>query len=66
MRKEKNVAELDDLKLYTLSEIETVLGVTHRSLLKYVQTGELKASKIGGCWKVTRAALKEFINEHAK
>lgn len=58
----KRTAELDDMRLYTLSEVESVLGVSHRSLLTYVNKGQLKASKIGGCWKVTRASLKEFID----
>ena len=65
---EKNrqkTAELDDLKLYTLTEIETVLGVTHRTLLTYVTTGALKAHKVGGRWKVTKANLKEFIDENS-
>lgn len=61
-KNKQKTAELDDLKLYTLTEIETVLGVTHRTLLTYVQTGKLKAHKIGGRWKVTKAALKEFID----
>lgn len=60
-KNKKKTAELDDLKLYTLTEIETVLGVTHRTLLTYVSTGKLKARKLGGRWKVTKADLKEFI-----
>lgn len=62
-KNKKKTAELDDLKLYTLTEIETVLGVTHRTLLTYVSTGKLKARKLGGRWKVTKADLKEFIAE---
>jgi DNA binding domain, excisionase family len=61
-KNKKKTAELNDLKLYTLTEIETVLGVTHRTLLTYVTTGKLKATKIGGRWKVTKSALKEFID----
>lgn len=63
-KNKKHTAELDDLKLYTLTEIETVLGVTHRTLLTYVTSGKLKAIKIGGRWKVTKTALKEFIESH--
>lgn len=54
-------AELDEFKLYTLTELETVLGVTHRTLQTYVKAGKLKAVKAGGKWKVTKAQLKEFI-----
>ena len=54
-------AELDEFKLYTLTELETVLGVSHRTLLTYVKQGRLKAVKAGGKWKVTRDQLKAFI-----
>jgi excisionase family DNA binding protein len=61
--KEKNRAEeLNELKVYTLTELEPIIGVTHRTLQSYVLTGKLKAKKIGGKWRVTRAALEEFIN----
>ena len=30
-------AELDEFKLYTLTELEGVLGVSHRTLLTYVK-----------------------------
>lgn len=53
-------AELDEFKLYTLTELESVLGVTHRTLQTYVNSGRLKATKVGK-WKVTKAQLKEFI-----
>lgn len=53
---------LEAIKLYTLTELEDTLGVTHRTLLTYVNTGKLKAVKIGGKWKVSEANLTRFIN----
>lgn len=53
---------LQSIKLYTLTELEEVLGVTHRTLLTYVKDGKLKAVKIGGKWKVTEENLRAFIN----
>ena len=53
---------LNSIKLYTLTELEGVLGVTHRTLLSYVKDGKLKAVKIGGKWKVSDDNLKAFIN----
>lgn len=55
-------AELDEFKLYTLTELEGVLGVSHRTLLTYVKQGRLKAVKAGGKWKVTKEQLKAFID----
>lgn len=56
-------SSLDGLKLYSLTEIEPILGVSHRTLLTYVKEGKLKgAKKIGGKWKISEEKLKEFIN----
>jgi excisionase family DNA binding protein len=58
---EKRTQDLKELKLYTLTELEPILGLTHRTLLTYVQTGKLKAVKIGNRWKVSEKSLREFI-----
>ena len=64
MSKERTeqLQSLDTFRLYTLTEVEPILGVTHRTLLGYVNTGKLKAAKIGGKWKVSEENLKAFIN----
>lgn len=56
MNTEKKIA------VYTLSEIENIIGVTHRTLLSYVKDGKLKAAKIGGKWRVTEENLNRFLN----
>ena len=56
MNTEKKIA------VYTLSEIENIIGVTHRTLLNYVKDGKLKAAKIGGKWRVTEENLNRFLN----
>ena len=58
----ERLAKMEAFKLYTLSELEDILGVTHRTLLEYVKKGKLKARKIGGKWKVTEENLRLFIN----
>lgn len=54
--------QIEDFTLYTLTELEPILGVTHRTLLSYVKSGKLKAIKIGGKWKVSKDNLQKFIN----
>lgn len=54
--------QLNTFRLFTLTELEPVLGVTHRTLLQYVKDKRLKAVKIGGKWKVSEDNLKAFIN----
>ena len=58
---EERTADLKAYKLYTLTELEDVLGVTHRTLLKYVYTGKLPAKKIAGRYRVTESDLQAFL-----
>ena len=60
--KTNRTSELEELKVYSLTEIEPILGVTHRTLLTYIKDGRLKGGKIGGKWKVSGENLRKFIN----
>ena len=60
--KTERTAHLQRLNVYSLTELEPILGVTHRTLLNYVSSGKLKAVKIGGKWKVSEENLKKLIN----
>ena len=62
----EKLQSLDTFRLYTLTEVEPILGVSHRTLLDYVKTGKIKAVKIGGKWKVSEENLKAFINGEEK
>lgn len=61
-RAEQNAEKLEAIRLYTLTELEPILGVTHRTLQTYIKDGRLKGVKLGGKWKVTEENLKKFIN----
>lgn len=58
----ENAKKLDTIRLYTLSELEPILGVTHRTLQSYVKSGRLRGVKIGGKWKISEETLRKFIN----
>ena len=60
--KTNRTSELEELKVYSLTEIEPILGVTHRTLSTYIKDGRLKGVKIGGKWKVSGENLRKFIN----
>ena len=60
-RKEKNAQDIKDLRLYTLTELESIIGVTHRTLLTYVKDGKLKAIRIGNKWRVSKENLERFL-----
>lgn len=53
---------LESIHLYTLSELEPILEVTHRTLQTYIKDGRLKGVKIGGKWKVSEENLRKFLN----
>ena len=59
---EKRTDSIEDLKLFTLTELEPILGVSHQSIVRYVKAGKLPAKKINGKWRVTRADLEAYIN----
>ena len=40
-----------------------LLGVTEADVMATIQSGELKAKKIGSAWRITRAALDEFLKQ---
>ena len=61
-RERKPERKLDTIRLYTLTELEPILGVTHRTLQSYIKDGRLKGVKIGGKWKVSEETLRKFIN----
>ena len=53
--------DIQDLKLFTLTELEPILGVSHQTLLRYVKAGKLPAKKINGKWRVTRRDIEKYI-----
>lgn len=63
---EEKKARLDPLaglRLYSLAEVEDVLGVSHRTLQTYVKEGHIQARKVGGRWKVTKEEIDRIIAE---
>lgn len=48
-------------KLYTLTEVEKILGVSHRTLLRWVSEDKIKAIKVGSRWKVSEDTLRNIL-----
>ena len=51
-----------DIKVYTVKKIKEILHVTQRTIYNYITQGQLKAVKLGREWRVTEAALSDFLN----
>ena len=50
-----------DNNLYTLQDVAKLLLVSERSVYRYIDTGKLKATKIGH-WRITKLDLDAFLN----
>lgn len=49
-------------KLLTIEEIAEILRVSSRSVNRYIESGRLKASKLG-VWRIKRSDLDKFLEE---
>lgn len=64
MNNEGTTKKTDNLlstKLYTLTDVEGILGVSHRTLLRWVAEDKIRAVKIGGKWKVSEDTLRAIL-----
>jgi excisionase family DNA binding protein len=54
---------MKDEKLLTTKEAAEILRVSERSLMRYIKSCRLKASKIGW-WRIRENDLNDFIDEN--
>ena len=48
-------------KLFSPGEVAQQLGVTEADVLASLDSGDLKGKKIGAAWRISQAALEEFL-----
>ncbi len=49
-------------KLFTIEEVAEILRVSTRSVTRYIESGKLKASKIG-MWRIKQSDLDSFLEK---
>lgn len=49
-------------KLLTIEEVAEILRVSTRSVIRYIEAGRLKASKLG-VWRIKQSDLNTFLEE---
>lgn len=49
-------------KLLTIEEVAGILRVSTRSVIRYIEAGRLKASKLG-VWRIKQSDLNTFLEE---
>lgn len=52
---------MEEIKLYNVTEVASILKVDRRTVMNYIKSKELKAKKVGGKWLITEENLKEFV-----
>lgn len=45
----------------TVEQVAASLGLSEKTVRKYINEGELKAFKLGTSWKITKQDLQAFI-----
>ena len=50
-----------ELQPLTMDEAREVLRIGRNSMLKLLNSGAVRATRIGAKWLITREALKEFL-----
>lgn len=50
--------------LYTLKECCTILKIGRNKMLELIWNGEVDAFKIGGHWRISADAVKDYISHH--
>ena len=50
-------------KLLTLKETSKILRVSERTVMRYLKSGKLKASKLGQ-WRIKESDLEKFLKEN--
>jgi excisionase family DNA binding protein len=49
-------------ELFTPAQVAQMLGVTESDVMASLQKGDLKGKQIGTQWRVTRAAVDQFLH----
>jgi len=49
-------------KLLTIEEVADILRVSTRTIVRYIESGKLKASKIG-VWRIKEPDVRLFLEE---
>lgn len=53
------------IDMITIDELCELLMIGRTTAYKLLQSGELKAFKIGKVWKISRASVEQYIKERS-
>lgn len=50
-------------RLLTADEAAGFLNISRKKLYRLINKGDLRASRVGGSWRISHAALMDFLKE---
>ena len=50
-------------RLLTADEVADFLNVSRKKLYRLINKGDLRASRVGGSWRISQEALIDFLRE---
>ena len=53
------------MTMLTVEEVSEMLKVTTLTLRRYLRSGELKGSKIGGQWRISQEQINDFLDKNS-
>ena len=54
---------MDKDEVLTFNEVQNVLKIGKNSLLKLLQSGELRGRKVVGKWRILRSELENYLSD---
>lgn len=54
----------DDFKVYTVKEVAEMLKVSTKTIYRYIDSGKLKATKLGKSWRITNKHLIDLFENN--
>jgi len=55
--------QIQDEKIYRISELAEMVGKSERTILRWIREGQLKQARLGGSPVIKESALAEFIKD---
>ena len=49
-------------ELLTVQQVMQQLHVSDETIYRYIRNGKLKATRVGGLWRVSQEAMDEFLS----
>ena len=51
--------------ILTVTEVAEYLKLSDKTIRRMISTGQLKASKVGGSWRIKEADIEKFLDIHS-